>query len=53
MKLTTKDLDKFKAIYKDKFWKDLSDTQSLEYATALLNLTKIILLSNTNTKKWK
>lgn len=47
MKLTTQDLENFKALYKDKFWKDLSDTEALEYATALLNFTKVILLSNT------
>lgn len=48
MKIWTKDIDKFKAIFKDKFSKDLSDTEALEYATALLNLTKILIHNKNN-----
>jgi hypothetical protein len=45
MTIHTKDLETFKAIYKDKFWKELSNNEALEYATALLNFTKILLLN--------
>lgn len=48
MKLTPQDLENFKAIYSDKFWVELSDTEALEYATALLNLTKILIHNKNN-----
>lgn len=46
MKITNDDLNKFKLIYKSKFWIDLDDKKSLEYANSLLSLTKILLLKN-------
>lgn len=50
MSLSNKDLEKFKAIYKDKFWKELSNNEALEYATVLLNFTKILF---SNSKKYE
>lgn len=35
-------LEKFKAIYKKRFGKDISDEYALESATKLLNLVKLI-----------
>lgn len=43
MKLWKEDLETFKAIYKNKFWVNIPDNKAVEYATALLNLTKLIL----------
>ncbi len=43
MRLNNKDLETFKAIYKNKFWVNIPDNKAVEYTTALLNLTKLIL----------
>jgi len=50
MQLNTKDLEKFKAIYKSKFDIELTNKQALEYWTSLVNLMKLLL---SNTKIWK
>ena len=43
MQISQEHLDEFKRIYKDKFWKDLSDKDALDMATSLLNFVKIIV----------
>lgn len=51
MTLKTKDLENFKAIFKQKFNIDITDNEALTYWTSLINLMKI-LLSNSK-KLWK
>ncbi len=43
MQISQEHLDEFKKIYKDKYWKDLSDKDALDMATSLLNFVKIIV----------
>lgn len=46
MQLTKENLDEYKRIYKEKYWKDISDKEALEQGIALLNLMKIVLKDN-------
>lgn len=40
MRFTEKQLEDFKKIYKDKYWEELSDEDTLKYATSLMNFAK-------------
>ena len=40
--ISKKDLDKFKAIWKNEFGEDISDQKALEQATKLLSLMKTV-----------
>ena len=51
MKLTTQNLEEFKAIYKKHLWTDLSEQDALKYALDLLNLMKVTLPIKTNKQK--
>jgi len=42
MHFTDKQLEDFRKIYKDKFGEDLSDADTLEYATELMGMMKVI-----------
>jgi hypothetical protein len=44
-------VQKFKDIYKQKFWIDLTDKEALEYSTMLINFIKLIIQLN-NEKIW-
>ena len=38
-----KHMQKFKEIYKEKFWIELTDSEALEYSVILLNFVKLII----------
>lgn len=46
MQLTQEQLDDYKRIYKEKYWKDMSDKEALEHWIALVNLMKLLLKDN-------
>lgn len=45
MKLTTRQIEEFIAIYQKNFWTELSQKEALDLATSLLTISKNILLS--------
>ena len=53
MQLTTSQLKDFKNIYENYFWVELSEQETLEYATSLITLMKAIVLSSNQGKRWK
>lgn len=52
MQLTTEQIDSFKVLYKKYFKIDLNSNEALDLWLALVNHTKIILLSNQK-YRWK
>ncbi len=48
MQLTQENLDEFKRIYKEKFWKEISDKEALEQGIVLLNFMKLLLKNDNN-----
>lgn len=47
MQLTQKNIiDDYKRIYKEKYWKEISDKEALEQWLALVNLMKLFLKDN-------
>jgi hypothetical protein len=45
-------VQKFKDIYKQKFWIELTDKEALEYSTMLINFIKLIIQLSNNEKIW-
>jgi hypothetical protein len=42
MQLTDKNIQEFKRIYFEKFWKEISDQEALKQWLALVNLMKVL-----------